>query len=70
MKTTDLTQAQIDKYVASTEEFWNESHKAMGAPHHAWDQDKDVNTLIGACVNTKNLPSHLEQLLFIIYLSI
>ncbi len=65
MKTTDLTQAHIDKYVASTEEFWNESHKAMGAPHHAWDQDKDVNTLIGACINTKNLPSHLEQLLFI-----
>jgi len=59
-----LTQEQANKYIADTENFWQDFHKSLGNSFSFWNQHKDVTfqKWVSMCWNTKEMIEHFNIL--------
>lgn len=64
MENIKITQEHIDKYVATTVDFWKEFHKSLSAPYSLWDNYKNssFDDWVETCWKTDDLSAHLKLL--------
>ncbi len=64
MKNTKITQEEIDKLVATNEDFWKDFHESLSAPYSYWNDYKDVSfeDWIEICWNSEEFRSYLNLL--------
>jgi hypothetical protein len=64
MKVDELTQKQIDLYVANKEEFWNSFHKILSAPYSPWREFKSqsLQEWIDTCWKTPHIIKAINTL--------
>ena len=67
MHNHQITQSNIDAYIAHTVDFWIESFEATRAPYHPWSKNNymDVEQFILSVSENEELVSYLEHYLFI-----
>ncbi len=63
-KIENLTEDQVDKYIADTETFWKEFHKSLNDSISIWNQHKEVsfNEWINMCWNNKEMIEYFNLL--------
>lgn len=64
MNTTDISQKEIDEFIATTDEFWRSYHQSLKAPYSLWHSHKDVTfeKWVEMVLNTPDLIAHLNIL--------
>ncbi|MCK4653576.1 MAG: hypothetical protein KAU01_03945 [Candidatus Cloacimonetes bacterium] len=64
MRVDELTQKQIDLYVANKEDFWNSFHKILLAPYAFWreNKNKSLQELVNTCWNSSFIVKAIDNL--------
>ena len=65
MAKIDLTQNDVDNYLATTDEFWEKFQKSLKAPFSLWDEWKDqsIEEWAQTVKNTPGIVTHINLFL-------
>lgn len=65
MKNIKITQEHIEKYVATTDNFWEEFQQSLSAPYSLWNEFKDrsVKEWINLCRNSEDMIPYINLLI-------